>query len=177
MSQGIDDQFPGLEEGSLLVTNVRNLALPHFTTAELVKSPGAGTGRAGELRAKGELTKYTFSGGRIVWTFRVDDAEFEIVSPSLSVLAQPPVAVVDKYAKKHDTEKLAEAYLRFLYSPTGQEIIARNHYRPVDPAVSSRHSADFPKIELVTIKDFGGWSKAQATHFSDGGVFDQLVAK
>jgi sulfate transport system substrate-binding protein len=100
--------------------------------------------------------------------------KFEIVTPSLSVLAQPPVAVVDKFAKKHGTEKVAEAYLRFLYSPQGQEIIAKNHYRPIDPAVSAKHAADFPKIELVTIQQFGGWKQAQPKFFGDGGVFDQI---
>jgi sulfate/thiosulfate transport system substrate-binding protein len=100
--------------------------------------------------------------------------KFEIVTPSLSVLAQPPVAVVDKFAKKHGTEKVAEAYLRFLYSPQGQEIIAKNHYRPIDPAVSAKHAADFPKIELVTIQQFGGWKQAQPKFFGDAGVFDQI---
>jgi sulfate transport system substrate-binding protein len=100
--------------------------------------------------------------------------KFDIVTPSLSVLAQPPVAVVDKYVKKHGTEKAAEAYLRFLYTPAAQEIIAKNHYRPIDSAVAARHSGDFPRIELVTIERFGGWSKAQPKFFGDGGVFDQI---
>jgi sulfate transport system substrate-binding protein len=98
----------------------------------------------------------------------------DIISPSLSVLAQPPVAVVDKYAKKHGTEQIAEAYLRFLYTPAAQEIIAKNHYRPLDPAVAAHHAGDFPHIELVTIEHFGGWSKAQQKFFGDGGVFDQI---
>ena len=100
--------------------------------------------------------------------------KFDIVTPSLSVLAQPPVAVVDKYAKKHGTEKVAEAYLRFLYTPAAQEIIAKNHYRPIDPAVAARHKDDFPKIELVTIERFGGWKSAQPKFFGDGGVFDLI---
>ena len=100
--------------------------------------------------------------------------KFEVVTPSLSVLAQPPVAVVDKYAKKHGTEKAAEAYLRFLYTAPAQEIIAQNHYRPIDPAVAARHAADFPKIELVTIQQFGGWKSAQPKFFGDGGVFDKI---
>ena len=100
--------------------------------------------------------------------------KFEVVVPSLSVLAQPPVAVVDKNAKKHGTEKVAEAYLRFLYTPQAQEIIAQNHYRPLDPAVAARHASDFPKIELTTIKQFGGWKVAQPKFFGDGGVFDQI---
>jgi sulfate/thiosulfate-binding protein len=100
--------------------------------------------------------------------------KFEVVSASLSVLAQPPVAVIDKNVKKHGTEKAAEAYLRFLYTPQAQEIIAQNHYRPVDPAVAARHAAEFPKVELVTIQQFGGWKAAQPKFFGDGGVFDQI---
>jgi len=100
--------------------------------------------------------------------------KFELVVPSLSVLAQPPVAVVDKNTTKHGTGKAAEAYLRFLYTPQAQEIIAQNHYRPLDAAVAARHAADFPKIELVTIQQFGGWKTAQPKFFGDGGVFDQI---
>ena len=100
--------------------------------------------------------------------------KFEIVTPSLSVLAQPPVAVVDKYARKHGTEKEAQEYLKFLYTPQAQEIIAANHYRPIDAEVAARHAADFPKLELVTIAQFGGWKAAQPKFFGDGGVFDQI---
>jgi sulfate/thiosulfate transport system substrate-binding protein len=104
--------------------------------------------------------------------FGVD--KFEIVAPTLSVLAQPPVAVIDKNAKKHGTEKVAEAYLRFLYTPAAQEIIVKNHYRPLDPTVAAHHASDFPKIDLVTIQQFGGWKVAQPRFFGDGGVFDQI---
>ena len=100
--------------------------------------------------------------------------KFDIVAPSLSILAQPPVAVVDKNAKKHGTEKVAEAYLRFLYTPEAQEIIAKNHYRPLDPKVAAEHAKDFPKIELTSIQQFGGWRSAQPKFFGDGGVFDQI---
>ncbi|WP_157572766.1 sulfate ABC transporter substrate-binding protein [Nevskia soli] len=100
--------------------------------------------------------------------------KFDIVAPSLSILAQPPVAVVDKYAKKHGTEKVAEAYLRYLYTPEAQEIIAKNHYRPLDPKVAAAHAKDFPKIELTTIQQFGGWRVAQPKFFNDGGIFDEL---
>ncbi|MDR3386021.1 MAG: sulfate ABC transporter substrate-binding protein [Rudaea sp.] len=100
--------------------------------------------------------------------------KFDVVVPSLSILAQPPVAVVDRNAKKHGTEKIAEAYLRFLYTPRAQEIIAQNHYRPLESAVVARHAGDFPKIELTTIKQFGGWKAAQPKFFGDGGVFDQI---
>ena len=100
--------------------------------------------------------------------------KFDIVAPSISILAQPPVAVVDKNAKKHGTEKLAEAYLRYLYTPEAQEIIAQNHYRPIDPKVAARHAGDFSRIELASITQFGGWRVAQPKFFGDGGVFDQI---
>jgi sulfate/thiosulfate-binding protein len=102
----------------------------------------------------------------------------DIVLPSISILAEPPVTVVDAVAKRHGTEKIAEAYLRFLYTKEGQDIIAQNFYRPRDPAVAAKYSAQFPKLPLVTIDDtFGGWEKAQATHFNDGGVFDRIYGQ
>jgi len=100
--------------------------------------------------------------------------EFEIVVPSLSILAEPPVAVVDQVADRHGTRAVAEAYLKFLYTPEAQEIIAKNYYRPRDQAALQRHAATFPTIPLVTIADFGGWAAAQQTFFADGGVFDQI---
>jgi sulfate transport system substrate-binding protein len=102
---------------------------------------------------------------------------FEIVVPSSSILAEPPVAVVDRNVERHGTRAAAQAYLEFLYGPEGQELAARFFYRPRDPAVAARHAARFPKVDLVTVDAaFGGWQKAQATHFSDGGVFDQIYA-
>jgi sulfate/thiosulfate-binding protein len=101
--------------------------------------------------------------------------KFEIVYPKVSILAEPPVAVLDKNVDRHGTRKVAEAYLNFLYSKEGQEIEAKNHYRPRDAAVAAEHAKEFPAIKLYTIDDtFGGWTKAQATHFADGGVFDQI---
>jgi len=103
--------------------------------------------------------------------------QFEIVAPPLSILAEPPVTVVDKVVDRHGTRALAEAYLGFLYTPEAQEIIARNHYRPRDPEVARRHDAEFPPVRLFTIDDvFGGWSKAQAAHFADGALFDRIIA-
>jgi sulfate/thiosulfate-binding protein len=100
---------------------------------------------------------------------------FEIVYPSVSILAEPPVALVDRNVDRKGTRAVAEAYLKFLYTPRAQEIIARNFYRPADPAVAARHSAKFPRMTLVTIEDaFGAWQKAHATHFADGGIFDQI---
>lgn len=99
----------------------------------------------------------------------------EIVVPSLSILAEPPVTVVDKVVDKHKTRKVAEAYLQYLYSEEGQEIAAKNYYRPTLESVAKKYEAQFPKVNLITIDDvFGGWQKAQKTHFSDGGVFDQI---
>ena len=98
----------------------------------------------------------------------------EIVVPSISVLAEPPVTVVDKVALRKGTRDVADSYLKYLYSPEGQEIIARHYYRPRDPRVAARYAKVFPQLTLVTIDDFGGWAKVQATHFGEGGVFDQI---
>jgi sulfate/thiosulfate-binding protein len=103
--------------------------------------------------------------------------QLEIVVPSVSILAEPPVAVVDKVALRRGTRELAMAYLGYLYSKEGQEIIARHDYRPRDPEVAARHAARFPQLKLATIADFGGWAQVQRTHFSDGGVFDQISAR
>jgi sulfate transport system substrate-binding protein len=101
--------------------------------------------------------------------------KFDTVFPSISVLAEPPVAVVDKVVDKRGTRKIAEAYLEYLYTPEGQEIAAKNFYRPTDPKVAAKYASKFPKLSLFTIDDtFGGWTKAQKTHFGDGGVFDQI---
>ncbi len=101
--------------------------------------------------------------------------KFEIVAPSVSILAEPPVAVVDRNADRKGARAVAEAYLRFLYTPEGQEIIARNFYRPRDPKVAARHAAQFPKLTLLTIdRNFGGWKRAQPAHFADGAMFDQI---
>lgn len=101
--------------------------------------------------------------------------KFEIVVPSISILAEPPVAVVDKNVARHGTGEVAKAYLEYLYSDEGQSIAGRNFYRPRNPKVLAYYSKVFPKIgTLSTIADFGGWTKAQATHFADGGVFDQI---
>jgi len=104
-----------------------------------------------------------------------EPGKFEIVYPSSSILAEPPVALVDKNVDSHGTRKVAEAYLQFLYTKKAQEIEAQNFYRPRDKAVLAAHAKDFPDIKLYTVDDlFGGWTKAQATHFADGGVFDQI---
>jgi sulfate transport system substrate-binding protein len=99
----------------------------------------------------------------------------EIVVPSYSILAEPPVAVVDKVVNKRGTAAVAKAYLEYLYSDEGQEIAARHYYRPRTPSIAKKYSAQFPKLTLFTVNDvFGGWQNAQKTHFADGGIFDQI---
>jgi len=101
--------------------------------------------------------------------------KFEIVSPPLSILAEPPVAVVDKVVDKKGTREVAEAYLNYWYSKEGQEIAARNSYRPRDPEIAREYESSFARVELFTVDDmFGGWTKAQKDHFAEGGVFDQI---
>ena len=104
--------------------------------------------------------------------------KFDIVYPPLSILAEPPVTVVDKVVDKKGTRDVAQAYLEYLYTAEGQEIAARNFYRPIDEKVGAKYAKNFPKVNLFTIDDvFGGWAKAQKTHFADGGVFDQIYTK
>ncbi|HKY63082.1 MAG TPA: sulfate ABC transporter substrate-binding protein [bacterium] len=101
--------------------------------------------------------------------------KFEIVVPSLSILAEPPVSLVDKVVDKRGTRAVAQAYLEYLYTPEGQEIAAKHYYRPRLAAVAAKYTAQFPKLNLITIDEvFGGWKKAQAAHFGDGGTFDQI---
>ena len=101
--------------------------------------------------------------------------KFEVVVPSISILAEPTVAVVTKVAKKHGTYEVAKAYLDYLYTDQGQEIAAKNFYRPRNAAIAAKYAAQFPKVPMITVDEvFGGWQKAQATHFADGGTFDQI---
>ncbi len=103
---------------------------------------------------------------------------FEIIYPSLSILAEPPVTVVDRVARRKGTTEVAEAYLKFLYTPEAQDVIGKHFYRPRDPAAAKKYSNTLPSIPLVTIDgDFGGWAKVQKEHFDDGGIFDQIYLK
>ena len=108
---------------------------------------------------------------------KLGGGKVQMIVPSISILAEPAVAVIDANAKKHGTLAAANAYLQFLYTPRAQEIIARNYYRPRDPAVMARHAAEFRKVKLATIADFGGWKAAQKHYFGDGGLFDRIMAK
>ena len=106
---------------------------------------------------------------------KLGPGRFQIVAPSQSILAEPPVAVVDKVVDRHRTRPVAEAYLQFLYSSQGQELAAQNNFRPRDPAIAARYAARFPALKLVTVDGaFGGWSVAAAAHFADGGSFDRI---
>jgi sulfate/thiosulfate-binding protein len=102
--------------------------------------------------------------------------KLEVVNPSISILAEPPVSVVDKSARKKGNEAVAKAYLEYLYSDEGQEIAAKNFYRPRNESIAQKYADKFPKLKLITIDEvFGGWAKAQKAHFSDGGTFDQIA--
>ncbi len=103
--------------------------------------------------------------------------EFEIITPSLSILAEPPVAVVDKVVDKKGTREVAEGYLKFLYTPVGQDLAGKHFYRPTDPEIAKKYENVFAPVQLVTIAEFGGWAKAQKDHFDDGSVFDQIYNK
>ncbi|NCU85603.1 MAG: sulfate ABC transporter substrate-binding protein, partial [Betaproteobacteria bacterium] len=135
--------------------------------------------------ARGALTTFTERGiGDVLisWeneaylaTKELGPDKYEIVTPSLSILAEPPVAVVDKVVDKRGTRKVAEAYLQYLYSPEGQDIVGKHYYRPYDLAVAKKYEKQFANVKLFEIDQvFGGWKKAQATHFADGGTFDQI---
>ncbi len=108
---------------------------------------------------------------------KLGQGQFDIVYPSLSILAEPPVAVVDKVAMKNGNLTVARAYIGNLYSPEGQDIIAQNYYRPIDKGVAAKYASQFPTVPLVTIRDFGGWTKVQKEQFDYGGVFDQITKK
>jgi sulfate transport system substrate-binding protein len=138
--------------------------------------------------ARGSLTTFTERGIGDVFISWENEAflatkelgpdKFEIVLPSLSILAEPPVTLVDRVADRRGTRKVAEAYLQFLYTPEAQDIIGANYYRPRNPQAAAKYARQFPKLNLVTVDEaFGGWQKAQKTHFADGGVFDQVFAR
>jgi sulfate/thiosulfate transport system substrate-binding protein len=138
--------------------------------------------------ARGALTTFTERGVGDVFLSWENEAflavrelgptKFDIVVPSISILAEPPVAVVDKNVDRKGTRAVAQAYLDFLYTPEGQEVAAKNYYRPRDPTVAAKYAGTFTNVSLFTIDEvFGGWSKAQPTHFNDGGTFDKIYAK
>ena len=106
---------------------------------------------------------------------KLGPGRIEIVTPAVSILAEPPVSIVDSVVDRRGTRAVAQAYLEYLFTPAGQDIAAKHYYRPRDPEALARHAAEFAPLELFTIDDvFGGWDRAQAEHFDDGGVFDQI---
>ncbi len=138
--------------------------------------------------ARGSLTTFTERGVGDVFISWENEAflavkelgpeKFDIVVPSISILAEPPVTVVDKNVEKKGTAAVAKAYLEYLYSPEGQDIAGKHYYRPTDPKVAAKYAEQFTKVSLFTIDEvFGGWSKVQKPHFGDGGVFDQIYSK
>jgi len=137
--------------------------------------------------ARGSSTNFTKRGmgdALIAWenealliTHKLAIDQFEVVTPSISMLAEPPVAVVDKNAEKNGTEKAADEYLRHLYSDEAQALIAQFYYRPVNNEIAAKYSSLFPVIKTLNISDFGGWKTVQEKHFSDGGIFDQIYSK
>lgn len=108
---------------------------------------------------------------------RLGAGHFEIVIPSLSILAEPPVAMIERNARRHGTEKLARAYLEYLYTPETQDLAARFHFRPAVPEAAARHAGEFPSVRLVRIADLGGWAAVQKKHFDDGALFDQVTLR
>ncbi|MDR1478515.1 MAG: sulfate ABC transporter substrate-binding protein [Planctomycetaceae bacterium] len=144
------------------------------------KSPAKATG------ARGATQQFARNGEGdvlLAWEneallFLKDGGEFEIVTPSISILAEPPVALVDKNVEKKETRDIAEAYLNFLYEPVAQEIIAKNFYRPTNPNVMAKYANQFKPVELFTIDNvFGSWNKAQKEHFSSGGTYEKVIEK
>lgn len=151
-----------------------------FVTAIFKKTPVLDSG------ARGSMTTFAQRGiGDVLLSWENDAFlavnelgadKFEIIVPSISILAEPPVTVVDKYAEKHGTQKAAQAYLEYLYSPAGQRLAAKHYYRPVNPAdADAADMKRFPELKLFTVDEvFGGWQNAQKRHFNDGGLFDQI---
>ncbi|MEX8518297.1 MAG: sulfate ABC transporter substrate-binding protein [Leptothrix sp. (in: b-proteobacteria)] len=122
------------------------------------------------------LLSWENEGGLVLKEFGAD--KFDVVYPPNSILAEPPVAIVDKVVDKRGTRAVAQAYLDYLYSPEGQDIAGKNFYRPTDAKAAAKYAKQFPDLKLFNINDvFGGWTKAQKTHFADGGVFDQIYTK
>lgn len=106
---------------------------------------------------------------------KLNGSDYEIITPSISILAEPPVTVIDGNVDRHNTRKQATSYLEYLYSPEGQDIIGKNFYRPIDPGAKAKYASQFKEVNLTTITDFGGWAKAQKTYFADRGNFDQII--
>ncbi|MCC6301267.1 MAG: sulfate ABC transporter substrate-binding protein [Gammaproteobacteria bacterium] len=147
-----------------------------FANVPILDTGGRGATSTFAQRGIGDVL-LTFENEVSLITKELGDGQFEVVYPPVSILAENPVAVVDKVVDKRKTRALAQAYLEYLYSEEGQEIAARHHLRPRLESVAARHATEFPALELFTVEQvFGGWKRAQQVHFDDGGVFDQIYA-
>ncbi|VUC91412.1 periplasmic sulfate binding protein [Salmonella sp. NCTC 11881] len=145
-----------------------------FKNVEVLDSGARGSTNTFVERGIGDVL-IAWENEALLATNELGKDKFEIVTPSESILAEPTVSVVDKVVEKKDTKAVAEAYLKYLYSPEGQEIAAKNFYRPRDADVAKKYDDAFPKLKLFTIDEvFGGWAKAQKDHFANGGTFDQI---
>ncbi len=148
-----------------------------FANVPVLDGGGRGATTTFTQRDVGDVL-VTFENEAILIAQELGSSKFDIVYPSLSIDAAAPVAVVQKVAAKRGTEKVAKAYLDFLFSPAGQEIIAKHDFRPRDPAVLKKHAAKYPNIRTFTVEQkLGGWAAVQKTHFADGAVYDQIVAR
>ncbi|OXS75693.1 sulfate ABC transporter substrate-binding protein [Domibacillus enclensis] len=163
-----DQQFGGDEE------KVKQFVGDIYKNVEVLDSGARGSTTTFVERGIGDVL-IAWENEAFLSLNELGEDEFEIVVPSISILAEPPVAVVDKVAEKKGTEEVAQAYLEYLYTDKGQEIAAENYYRPRNEEVLAKYADQFPDINLVTIdEDFGGWKEAQAKHFNDGGTFDEI---
>jgi sulfate transport system substrate-binding protein len=155
----------------------RNLVTALFRSVPVLDSGARGSTTTFAQRGMGDvLVAWENEALLVIEKFGHD--RFEVVRPPVSIVAEPPVTVVDRVADRRGTRQIATAYLQFLYSPPGQEIAARHYFRPRDPVVLSRHGAVFPPMSLFTIDDvFGGWAAAHRIHFADGGVLDQILQR
>ncbi len=157
-------------------TQARDFVARLFANVPILDTGGRGATSTFAQRGIGDVL-LTFENEVSLITKELGDGQFEVVYPPVSILAENPVAVVDKVVDKRKTRALAQAYLEYLYSEEGQEIAARHHLRPRLESVAARHATEFPALELFTVEQvFGGWKRAQQVHFDDGGVFDQIYA-
>ena len=156
-------------------TKARDFVTRLFRNVPVLDGGGRGATTTFTQRDLGDVL-VTFENEAVLIGRELGDEKFAVVYPSLSIQAEAPVAVVDKVVEKKGTRRQAQAYLEFLYSPAGQEIVARHFFRPRLDTVLQQHAQQFKPIQLFTVDDvFGGWAKAQQTHFADGGVYDQIV--
>jgi sulfate/thiosulfate-binding protein len=159
------------------VAGARDFMVKLFRNVPVLDSGARGSTTTFVQRGQGDVL-ISWENEAFLAVNQAGKGDFEIVVPSVSVLAEPPVAVVDRVADRKGTRKVAEAYLRFLYTPEAQEIIARDYYRPRDPRVAARYTARFAHIPLLSIdRNFGGWKRVQAAHFADGALFDQIFSE